>query len=59
MCGKQLRITNTNNGKTVTVTVADECPTCSGPNSIDLSKAAFSAIADLNDGVAPISWIFV
>jgi rare lipoprotein A (peptidoglycan hydrolase) len=58
LCGKQVVITNTQNGKTVTVTVADDCPTCSGGNSIDLSVAAFKAIADESQGVVPISWVF-
>jgi rare lipoprotein A (peptidoglycan hydrolase) len=58
LCGKQVVITNTKNGKTVTVTVADDCPTCSGRNSIDLSEAAFKAIGSLDDGVEPISWHF-
>ncbi|KAH9050662.1 plant expansin [Lactarius hengduanensis] len=59
LCGQQVKITNTKNGKTVTVTVADDCPTCSNRNSIDLSEAAFKAIASLDDGVAPIEWSLV
>ncbi|KAH9063325.1 plant expansin [Lactarius vividus] len=59
LCGKQVQITNTKNGKTVTVTVADDCPTCRNGNSIDLSEAAFKAIALLSDGVVPIEWSFV
>jgi rare lipoprotein A (peptidoglycan hydrolase) len=58
LCGKQVIITNTQNGKTVTVTVADDCPTCSNSNSIDLSVAAFKTIADESEGVVPISWVF-
>jgi hypothetical protein len=58
LCGKQVTITNTANGKTVTVTVADDCPTCSNANSIDLSKAAFDQIGSESDGVLPISWYF-
>jgi rare lipoprotein A (peptidoglycan hydrolase) len=59
LCGKQVKITNTQNGKTVTVTVADDCPTCENSNSIDLSVSAFEAIASLSEGVAPIAWSFV
>jgi rare lipoprotein A (peptidoglycan hydrolase) len=59
LCGKQVQITNTSNGKTVTVTVADDCPTCENANSIDLSVAAFEAIADLSTGEVPISWIYL
>ena len=59
LCGKQVKITNDNNGKTVTVTIADDCPTCNNGNSIDLSTAAFNAIADPAEGIVPISWSFV
>lgn len=59
LCGKQVQITNTNNGQSVTVTVADECPTCDNANSIDLSVAAFEAIADLSTGEVPIAWQYV
>ncbi|KAH9001158.1 expansin family protein [Lactarius akahatsu] len=58
-CDQKVRITNTKNGKTVTVTVADDCPTCLNRNSIDLSEAAFKAIAPLSDGIASIEWSFV
>lgn len=59
LCGKQVQITNTKNGQTVTATVADECPTCDNGNSIDLSTGAFNHIADQSEGLVPISWIFV
>jgi hypothetical protein len=57
-CGKQVTITNTQNQKSVTVTVADECPTCENGNSIDLSVAAFDAIGSESQGVLPIEWHF-
>jgi len=59
LCGKQVKITNTNNGKTVTVTVADDCPTCLNDNSIDLSVGAFTQIATEEEGMVPISWEFL
>ena len=49
-CGKSLIITNKSNGKTVTATVADACPTCESADSIDLSQGAFQALADLSVG---------
>jgi hypothetical protein len=58
-CGKKMSIKNTNNGHTVNVIVADACPTCDHPNSVDLSKAAFMALADLEDGLIPIEWKFI
>lgn len=57
LCGKSVTITNTDNGKSVTVTVADECPTCDNSNSIDLSTGAFDQIADESSGIVPISWV--
>jgi len=59
LCGKQVRITNQANGNTVTVTVADDCPTCQNENSIDLSVAAFQALDNLSVGDIPIVWSFV
>jgi rare lipoprotein A (peptidoglycan hydrolase) len=59
LCGQQVKITNNNNGNTVTVTVADDCPTCENSNSIDLSVAAFEALDALSVGEVPITWEFL
>ncbi|KAI0082641.1 barwin-like endoglucanase [Panus rudis PR-1116 ss-1] len=59
LCGKQVRITNANNGKSVTVTIADDCPTCKNGNSIDLSHGAFLKIATEAEGMVPIKWSFI
>jgi expansin (peptidoglycan-binding protein) len=56
LCGQQVEITNTQNGKTVTVTIADDCPTCENANSIDLSVGAFTQIATEEQGEVPITW---
>jgi hypothetical protein len=60
LCGKSVQI-NYAQGNTITVTVADECPTCDNANSIDLSKGAFGQLTNqgLNLGQVPISWDFV
>ncbi|PVG02766.1 barwin-like endoglucanase [Serendipita vermifera] len=58
LCGRSVHIVNTNNGRSVDVIVADACPTCVNGNSIDLSEGAFKAIADLGEGMVPISWHF-
>ncbi|KAL4067959.1 RlpA-like double-psi beta-barrel-protein domain-containing protein-containing protein [Scleroderma yunnanense] len=58
-CGKQVQITNQNTGQSITVTVADECPTCENANSIDLSVGAFQALDSLSDGTFPIVWQFL
>jgi len=59
LCGQKVQITNDQNGKQVTVTIADACPTCDNSNSIDLSQGAFDQIADESTGIVPISWVFV
>ncbi|KAF9454541.1 hypothetical protein P691DRAFT_692150 [Macrolepiota fuliginosa MF-IS2] len=58
LCGKRVEITNTNNHKSVTVTIADACPTCKNRNSIDLSTGAFLRIATEEEGMVPITWKF-
>lgn len=50
-CGKQIRLTRTDTGKSVTGTVRDSCPTCVNDQSLDLSVGAFNAIADQSEGV--------
>lgn len=59
LCGQQVQITNENNGNTVVVTIADDCPTCANENSIDLSVAAFEALDSLSVGDLPIKWKFL
>ncbi|KDN42852.1 hypothetical protein K437DRAFT_156557 [Tilletiaria anomala UBC 951] len=59
-CGKQVRICVANNkSKCVTATVADLCPTCITPNSIDLSRGTFQALeSNLGVGQFAITWAF-
>jgi hypothetical protein len=59
LCGKQVKITNTANQKSVTVTIEDACPTCNNKDSIDLSTGAFDKIADESTGLINIRWEFV
>jgi len=60
LCGKQVLITNTANGKSVTATIQDTCPGCQGNrNSLDLSHGAFDAIGDEATGVLPIKWVML
>ncbi|KAI5117653.1 hypothetical protein M0805_008884 [Coniferiporia weirii] len=59
LCGKQVKITNTDNNKSVTVTIADACPGCKNSDSIDLSTGAFDKIAAESTGEVPISWEFI
>jgi len=58
LCGKQVHITNPANGKSVTVTIQDACPTCANGNSIDLSVGAFKQIATEEQGEVKIVWSF-
>ena len=47
-CGEKIRVTW--QGKSVDVIVADACPTCENSASVDLSVAAFEALAPLKVG---------
>ncbi len=51
--GTRLKVTNTQNGKTVQVRVNDRGPFVKG-RVIDLSSSAFKSIASLNAGVVPV-----
>ncbi|KIY46317.1 hypothetical protein FISHEDRAFT_60445 [Fistulina hepatica ATCC 64428] len=42
LCGRSVKITNTQNGKSVVVRIADACPGCKNHNSIDLSSSGLS-----------------
>ncbi|KAI0749221.1 RlpA-like double-psi beta-barrel-protein domain-containing protein-containing protein [Daedaleopsis nitida] len=58
-CGRKITVTNNNNGKSVQVSVADECPSCTNENDLDLSVGAFQQIAQLADGYIPITWNYI
>ncbi|KAH8649883.1 RlpA-like double-psi beta-barrel-protein domain-containing protein-containing protein [Xylariales sp. PMI_506] len=58
-CGKQIHITNTQNGLSVVAKIADTCPTCATSTSLDLSRGAFDAIASESDGMVAVTWYFV
>ncbi|KAG0355522.1 hypothetical protein BG005_005540 [Podila minutissima] len=55
-CGKSVRIQH--NGKSITAKVVDTCPECAS-GSLDLSQAAFSSLASLDQGTIDITWSFV
>lgn len=59
LCGKKVLITNIDNGKSVTATIADACPSCASKNSMDMSLGAFDKIGDRDTGVLSIKWEFV
>ncbi|KIJ46271.1 hypothetical protein M422DRAFT_102028, partial [Sphaerobolus stellatus SS14] len=52
-CWKKVLITDERTGATAVGVVADECPTCRGPGSIDLSKSLFDIFAPTRDGTFP------
>jgi len=51
--GSEVKVTNLNNGKSVTVRINDRGPFVKG-RIIDLSRVAFSQIADLDRGVVKV-----
>lgn len=57
-CGKTIRITWQD--KSVDVIVADACPTCDNASSVDLSQAAFQALAPLDTGLlTDATWVLL
>lgn len=56
VCGKKVLITNKKNGKQVTITLADACPSCNGDGDIDLSTGAFKKLDALDTGLINIEW---
>ena len=50
-----LKVTNLENGKSVLVRVNDRGPAIRLNRAIDLTKAAFSSLADLDKGLADVS----
>merc|ERR1712093_381191 len=60
-CGKKVKITNLDDGGSVEAVVADMCPSCGGPEDIDLSVGTFSAIDSQykTHGVRNIEWHFL
>ena len=53
--GKILLVTNRENGRSIQVTVSDRVGKRFATTRIDLSKGAFSQIADLNQGLAKVT----
>ncbi|KAL7316856.1 hypothetical protein PS15m_003292 [Mucor circinelloides] len=56
-CGKDIEVVGPS-GKTIQVTVVDNCKTCKS-GGLDLSPAAFEEIGDFSHGSVPIKWKFV
>lgn len=52
-CGQTIAITDTKTGKTINGVVADECPTCTSADDIDLSVGLFTEFASEDVGVIP------
>ncbi|KAG9049681.1 hypothetical protein FS837_009445 [Tulasnella sp. UAMH 9824] len=59
VCGKKVLITNKKNGKQVTITLEDACPSCKGKGDIDLSTGAFKKLDSLGTGLIDIEWTYV
>ncbi|VDB89352.1 unnamed protein product [Peniophora sp. CBMAI 1063] len=59
LCGQSVTVTNLNNGRVVTASIADQCPGCANANSLDLSIGAWEAIGESTaDGSeVPINWV--
>ncbi len=58
-CGACVAVHDTGNGKSVTMTVVDQCGTCINPDQIDMSPSAFAIIEPGMPGQINITWTFV
>lgn len=57
-CGRTILVTRVDTGGSMTVTVADECPTCEGTGYVDFSVAAYTSLGTESEGMYEISWYF-
>jgi hypothetical protein len=57
-CGKKVVVMDADTGHTEFATVADSCPTCGGPDDLDMSVALFSQFATLDKGIFNLKWAF-
>ncbi|RPD63956.1 riboflavine-aldehyde-forming enzyme [Lentinus tigrinus ALCF2SS1-6] len=55
-CKERMRVQHM--GKTIQVTMMDECPGCNDTH-IDLGEAAFKKLADVDVGVIEVTWDFI
>jgi hypothetical protein len=58
-CGKKIAIVDRDTGKSATAIVADSCPTCPDPNSLDLSTSLFDLFATPEAGIFNVAWAFI
>ncbi|KAJ7046840.1 RlpA-like double-psi beta-barrel-protein domain-containing protein-containing protein [Mycena alexandri] len=58
-CGRKIQVIDASNGKSVQGVVADECPTCTNSESVDMSLAMFEKLAALSVGEFSIKWQFL
>ncbi|KAJ6502493.1 RlpA-like double-psi beta-barrel-protein domain-containing protein-containing protein [Mycena sanguinolenta] len=57
-CGRGIQICDLTNNKCVNGIVADECPSCNNPESVDMSRGMFQQLASLGVGEFKIKWTF-
>ncbi|TNY19521.1 RlpA-like double-psi beta-barrel-protein domain-containing protein-containing protein [Rhodotorula diobovata] len=58
-CGRKRQLTRTDNGKSIVVTVADQCPTCVDSGYVDLSEGAYKELGTEDEGWFDMTWYFV
>ncbi|KAJ6583215.1 RlpA-like double-psi beta-barrel-protein domain-containing protein-containing protein [Mycena sp. CBHHK59/15] len=58
-CGRKIQIIDISNGKSSEAVVADECPSCTNTNSVDMSVGLFESLAGLSVGEFDIKWQFL
>jgi hypothetical protein len=58
-CGRKIQIINLANGKSATAVVADECPTCTNQECVDMSVSLFESLSTLSTGEIDIKWQYL
>ncbi|KPV71997.1 uncharacterized protein RHOBADRAFT_47178 [Rhodotorula graminis WP1] len=58
-CGRKIRLTRSDNGESVEVEVADQCPSCVEEGYVDLSEGAYDKLGTRDEGWFDMSWYFI
>jgi len=59
VCGACAAVSDTSNGKSITVMITDGCPSCTSSNQLDLAPGAWNSLTNnAAPGIANISWHF-
>ncbi|GAA5838990.1 hypothetical protein JCM9279_002559 [Rhodotorula babjevae] len=58
-CGRMIRLTRSDNGESIEVEVADQCPSCVEEGYVDLSEGVYDKLGTRDEGWFDMSWYFI